>query len=584
MKKIFLAVAALLVLVVLGFAVFIATFDANRYKSHIEEAAQKILNKPVEIDRVSLGWSNGVALQVKGFRVYPDSAKQSEPSIRVQNTSVLVKLLPILQKQIQITAIQIEKPFIEIVKNSQGAIEIGGIDLGDKKSSSGSQQASNPSSAAAGALTVDSILIKDGTVIFKDLSGAGPAELSVRKIDLRIQQFSLDKPFSFKADAQFLSQDQNLHVTGAVSLPQASSPFSVSNLVFKTSLSDLDLKELGKAFPGFEAAGIENSLQGSLAVSSDKFSFDPAGMAQSQARVQLTDGKLKIKALKSSFDRIQLDMLLRGNTAELTSLKLDLAGGAVEAKAKVTGLGTPQPVSNFRMTLQNLSIADLMKEAAPGAPQLNGHLNLDFEGQAQGLSWEPISRTLNGRSRIVIQDGVLLNYNMLREVIQKLSVIPGAEEAFQNNFPQAYRLRLQDQSTLLKPVDLSATVTNGVFNFNPLYIGTDFLVIQGAGQVALDKRIAATAVLQLNQEISQALIRGVRQVSLIANPKGEIEVPLAIDGVLPQVRITPDKQYIISKLVAAKTQEVVADLVSDPEKSLGNLKDLFKKSTQAITS
>ena len=69
MKKILLIAAALLVLLLAGAGVFVATFDADRYRPRVQKEIENVLGQPVEIEKISLGWRSGPSLEVKGLNI-----------------------------------------------------------------------------------------------------------------------------------------------------------------------------------------------------------------------------------------------------------------------------------------------------------------------------------------------------------------------------------------------------------------------------------------------------------------------------------------------------------------------------------
>jgi hypothetical protein len=144
---------------------------------------------------------------------------------------------------------------------------------------------------------------------------------------------------------------------------------------------------------------------------------------------------------------------------------------------------------------------------------------------------------------------------------------------------------MNEQHTFLKPMDLTATVQNGVFYFNPLVLQTDALAIVGAGQFGLaDQFLGMKASLRLNNDLSGFLIQMAGELNLLANPQGQIEIPITVQGHLPQVKVIPDTQYITSRLLASKTSELVSGLISDPKQGANTLKGLFGKATGAASS
>ena len=101
MQKPLLILGALILagLVILG--VFLATFDADRYRPLLVNRLEQALGKPVRLEGVSLGWRGGIALQFKGFTVFEDAAAQGEPLIQVETAGALVHLWPLLRKEVR---------------------------------------------------------------------------------------------------------------------------------------------------------------------------------------------------------------------------------------------------------------------------------------------------------------------------------------------------------------------------------------------------------------------------------------------------------------------------------------------------
>ncbi len=156
-----------------------------------------------------------------------------------------------------------------------------------------------------------------------------------------------------------------------------------------------------------------------------------------------------------------------------------------------------------------------------------------------------------------LKDGVLLNYNLLREVIQKISIIPGAEGVLQQNLPGIYKAKLGEPSTIFQPIDLPFAVQNGQVIFDRLLLVTDLLLLEGAGQVGLDKSIQARLNLHVHKELSGIMVNILPQIQALMNAQGELEVPMTVQGILPQVLVLPDKEYLTQKLMGAAAQQLV---------------------------
>jgi hypothetical protein len=65
MKKALIALACLSLCVAAGVGIFIATFNADRYRPLAVNKMSETLGLPVEMGRLSLVWKNGLALRVE---------------------------------------------------------------------------------------------------------------------------------------------------------------------------------------------------------------------------------------------------------------------------------------------------------------------------------------------------------------------------------------------------------------------------------------------------------------------------------------------------------------------------------------
>ncbi len=703
MKKILIVLLVLVILIAAAGGIFFATFDANRYKGLITENLTKALGRPVEIDKVSLKWNNGVALEVLGLKVYSGTDINSAVGIQLASASANMRILPLLQKNIQIASILLSKPSVRIVRKADGSILVGGIEMSKQQvaSASGSQDLAAIPASHALLLSVDSIAVRDGNIVFEDLALSSPSKMETRDLDLAVKNFSLSKPFEFEVALSFLSSKQNIKLSGKALLPGSSSagslesvraevnlseldvealaracpalgksavigPFGgvltavidrvnlgadalstlkgkiefkqgkfslrqpalpvenidliadiaggkasfqilaqilsgkqnlkakgraqlpangiatvLEGLTVQTSLSDLDIRKIESMFPGLAAAGLKENPSGDLSIQFDHLSLDPASIASAKGKITFQNGRVVLASMNGPIEHIDAVAVVGNDQAQLDHLTADFSGANLKMEALATGLKAA-PIVNIKGILQNLPIGEFVKAANPNAPQLSGHANIELDAQGTGLSWQSISSSLNGRTRLTINDGVLLNYNVLTDVINKISVIPGAESAFKANFPQMYQKRLEEKSTLLKPLDVTANIVGGTFIFDSIQVDTDFALLNGSGQVGMDRRLGGRANLILSQEISKALAGAFSPLEVLYNNGKQIVIPVALEGQIPQVKIAVDKQYVTSKLLSGQTQGLVQGLVTDPGGSVDKIESLFKKSVKGL--
>ena len=113
--------------------------------------------------------------------------------------------------------------------------------------------------------------------------------------------------------------------------------------------------------------------------------------------------------------------------------------------------------------------------------------------------------------------------------------------------------------------------------FDRLVLATDFILLEGSGEVGLDKTIQARSNLHIHRDLSGVMVNLLPQIQILANSQGEIEIPVQIQGQFPRVMILPDKDYLTQKLLSAQAQQFVTGLVKDPSKGIQQVRNFLDK-------
>ncbi len=574
MKKILLGLLILILAALGALAAFLMTFDLNRYRPMITEKASQALGAPVEIGRLSLVLKKGIALRVQDIVVYTNDTPRTS-SAKLKEARVSVKLAPLLRKEIEVTSIVLLEPEAVLVKTPNGKVGLKGSNPASTPAASANSTSGGKT--AAPAISIRLFQVRGGKVRFQDPAAVPPLDITVKNIDVDVKDFSLTDPFSFVLQASLFSAKQNLMAQGNVTLPKAGKDGSVKDALFKTDLGSLNLNELERAFPSAGAAGLEE-LKGVLETKIDRFDMGAAPSAD--AALTLEKGYIKLKTSKSALGDISFKGALAGEDLKIETLSADYAGGKVKASGIVKQFRT-QPFTGLTWSSRDLAMEEMMPESGRG-PKLSGRVSLDFEGQGAGKSWPQLAPTLTGQGRFALKDGVLLNYNLLRTVVEKLSMVPGAEEALRNNLPNIYKAKMNEPSTVLQPIEVPFTIQNGQVYLSRIDLVTDFILVNAAGQVGLDKRVALRANVRIHQQLTQAIVSVVPNAQIIMNAQGELEVPGQIQGVLPSVTFVPDTDYLVQKLLSSEAaQKLISGFIKDPNQGVSQFRNLLDKPVAA---
>ncbi len=122
----------LLLLLVVGAAIFVATFDANRYKSDIESLVLKHTGRILKIDgeiSVTLYPQIGVLVTQASLSEniathQASSVSLSDRFVTLQSTRLSVALLPLLKGEVLVDGINVEGLKVRLVRSTKGILNL----------------------------------------------------------------------------------------------------------------------------------------------------------------------------------------------------------------------------------------------------------------------------------------------------------------------------------------------------------------------------------------------------------------------------------------------------------------------------
>ena len=122
-RKILIALVVLLTLLVLAVVVFVATFDANRFKPRIEEYVASHYQRTLTIDGdLSLTLFPNIAISLPATRL--SERDSSDPVASVGAARVSVGLLPLLRGAVVADKVQVDKLTATVVRRADGSLSI----------------------------------------------------------------------------------------------------------------------------------------------------------------------------------------------------------------------------------------------------------------------------------------------------------------------------------------------------------------------------------------------------------------------------------------------------------------------------
>lgn len=310
------AIIAVLVVIALIIPSFL---DQDKYKS-------LIIQKVEESTGYKVAWAGDLGISILPVpHVTINEATVSSGDQRivaVKKGEISVALMPLFQKQVQISSVKLIEPDINLLVDASGRQTWMTPKMQEQKAQSEKQaNPSTPNDEKTQSITLDSVYIEKGHVVYKDDSKKEAHEVSDLNADLSLK--NLTGPFDIDADLVY--NGNQIAVKGETGEIVEGKPTSVD---FDIALPKLDVSG---NYKGEITTGDNLSVKGDLKLSAKDLENTMA--AFSKDKPQLPEGLNGALHLSTA-------VIYDGDTASLDKLDLALGDLAYKGSLKVVGLKT----------------------------------------------------------------------------------------------------------------------------------------------------------------------------------------------------------------------------------------------------
>ena len=165
--------------------------DVDNFKSIIVEKLEGLTGRKVAIDEAEIKFKKGISIRLKRLSIYAPNGRDRE--LLAKNAWCVVKLWPLLNREIKVKKIILDGAFLELVRDEQGK-----FNLGDPYSLLAEQNSSRLFKVI-GASLIHRLSVLDSEIRFRDyydLSGSEPISTSIDSIDLNINKRVFQNKYS----------------------------------------------------------------------------------------------------------------------------------------------------------------------------------------------------------------------------------------------------------------------------------------------------------------------------------------------------------------------------------------------------
>ena len=300
--------------------------------SFLDQAKYKdlVIKKVADSTGYTVSWTGDLGIAILPVpHVTVNEATVSNGAQKIlslKQASVSVELLPLLSKQIQISSVKLIEPDINLIVDASGRQTWMTDKLLQQKSES--EKAANPSQPEEDkpqAITLDSVHIENGHIVYKDMGKGSAQEVSNLNTDLSLK--NLTGPFD--VDADFAYNGNQIKIAGQAGEMVTDQPTSID---FDVSLPKLDVKG---NYKGEITTGDNLSVKGDLKLGAKDLEKTISALTK-------TENKLP-KGLNGALDLVTA-VIYDGDTASLDKIALSLGDLSYQGLVKVSGLKTlPSP-------------------------------------------------------------------------------------------------------------------------------------------------------------------------------------------------------------------------------------------------
>jgi uncharacterized protein involved in outer membrane biogenesis len=270
---------------------------------------------------------------------------------------------------------------------------------------------------------------------------------------------------------------------------------------------------------------------------------DAAGRVSASGRVAADRAALGTLALTA----FESPVSFVGNRLAVSPMAFRAYSGSGGGRLMVNAASSPATWA-LSATVQHLDVDQFVSANTTAKGKVSGSGALDV--RLDGTSRVPVERTVAGTAVVSIANGTIRDFPLLAAVYSALKLgSPGDRD-----------LRFQTLSATFDIANQRATT-------HDLVAKTGEMTMTAAGTIGFDQALAMTGTVRFSPARSDALVHSIKELSVLENGGGELEVPFAVAGTLSAPRFSIDVAGLMRR-----------GLQNELKRRIGEgLRDLFKK-------
>lgn len=595
LKTVFIVFLVLILILSIGIFVFVKTFDVNKYKPQILKEVTKTLGRNAAIDSLGLNFSlmRGIALDIKGLAISDNPRFSKENFLTVPSISVGVDISSFLTKrQMVVSSLQLQSPKIVLIRNEQGVWNVQTFEINKEKTAfinnrnntsdvfsikpwtseayaAGPVAPASPSPQTAmnlPAFLIQSIQLDNGMLAYIDKTFDPQVSIEINRIDLKVNDFSLARASDLSIRGSLWSDRQNIVVDGRIKLDIEKGAVHFSDTKVSFDLSSVSAQELLRSLEMLKSAGLEKSLGGRLEATIKEIEAGRRGLSKVSLSGKLSGGKVKIKYLALPLEDIHVDFEMSGKKVDVKNFAFHLGKGIITAEGQIDDYLKEQNL-HFETEAEGLDLSEIISQKDQPV-EFRGKLNAKFSVKTKGPSSDTASllKNLAGTGTMEVKEGKLIGINILRLVLDKISMLPGLVEKIESQLSDKFKEQLEANDTVFQGIEFEADVKGGGLQIKKANAQSDLFTLSGEGRLGFNLDLEMRTVISIPQDLSKDMTAGEEKLKYLFDQTRQITIPVLLSGTIPDITPFPDLRYLAERIIANKGVE---ELEKALDKALG---------------
>ncbi len=398
------------------------------------------------------------------------------------------------------------------------------------------------------------------------------------QIDFKVQDFSLGGtssapfsggPFQFSVRAALYGEVPNVVLTGQGQWDLNSQDMEMSNAKLTANLSKISLPRLQASIAALKDVPLPQEIRGQLSATIDDLKASANGLTSLTMNGEFIDGSVKLEQLALPLESIHAAFKVAGPQAMVEDISMKLGEGSLKVTGTVDDYLGAQ-LFNADLKAQGVDLSKVIDQTKQPV-KIEGILSARYQLKGQGFDPQKLIANLSGSGSLHVENGKLKDINLLKEVLNKLSMFPNLEEKIQATLPQKYQATLQQKDTILKKAHLDSVIENGACVVNQAGVEADGFWLKGQGRVGFDQTLSFDTSFLIVDDLSAVMVGAVKELGLLQNDYSQIQFPLKVTGTISAPKVMPDLSYITQMVIKNRgkqeLQKLLKQAIGLPEES-----------------